>query len=209
MAKCIIEQGSTVTKDGPFWIVNGNRKISEKDFSTCKWIVSRGNPSKIVVQTQESKVQHQAAVETQDFVIEAPVPQVFHNENKPSGNSTQVIENSDLNEIATLLKYAGDNIWLAALILAYVLFKKYLERKEMSDSNLKEDLSKKCSDRHSGVSSELEKIRSDVADLRSEMDSGRTDLGIRVADIEYDVKSLKKRLRSKSEKSDLDDEKDL
>jgi hypothetical protein len=206
MSKCVIEQGSTVTKSGAFWIVNGTRKIPEKVFATCEWVTPTNESTRIVVQTTEENT---TPVLPQRVELPQEVPQELpQRETKPLVGA-KPMENSEINELESLLKYAGDNVWLVALIFAFVLGKKYLDKKETSDTKLKQDLSQQCGDRHSDVTKTVANLEKQITETRENTNEIKVGVEHRLAALEIETKSLKKKLKEKSENNTPSSQKDL
>lgn len=206
MSKCIIEQGSTITKSGAFWVVNGTRKIPEKVFPTCEWVAPTTKNTRIVIQTAEET---SAPVLPQSIEPVQGVPQTEPQVQPQAMTGVKPMENTDVNELESLLKYAGDNVWLVALIFAFVLGKKYLEKKETSDSKMKQDLSQQCGDRHSDVSKAVANLEKQIVETRENTNEIKVGVEHRLAALEVETKSLKKKLKEKSENNTANAQKDL
>lgn len=194
-----------MTKDGAFWVVNGTRKIPEKVFSTCVWVEPTTSETRIILRTSETntKTEVPASVE-----VQTPSPQV---EPQPPQAVVGVkpMENAEISEIETLLKYAGDNVWLVAAVFAFVLGKKYLDNKEKTDMKLKQDLSQQCGDRHTDVIKAVANIETQIKEVRQNVGETKVGLEHRLAAIEVDTKMMKKKLKEKSEKKEDSSTKEL
>jgi len=189
-----------ITREGNFWVIDGKTKVSDLD--QCKTLRSipksdvEAAPSEplspVVIQSPpQPVVQTQPIVQTQPVVQTQPIVQTQPVVQQPSQDPLEL-------DLVQVIRLAGDNVWLAALLVMAVLAKKYIDKLELSKAT-QEQLNSQCHERHQEALNQVGTINqglSNVTREAKELDSkARGELGKQMSDLEKRLLAVEMELR--------------
>ena len=148
---CIIKtKNPVITREGNLWVIDGKTKVA--DLSECKFV-------------HASK--EEAPLPTQQELPVVPItpqpPQVIQYQPQPAVQHQSVVQQPQQGlelDLLDVVRLAGDNVWLAAVLVIAFLGKKYLEKMDLANaavSALKGEIDTIASNASKQIDSLLEK----------------------------------------------------
>lgn len=174
---CTITPSSVITREGNLWVIDGKTKVS--DLSQCKTLKVKGSPEPEPAPSIPEPV-------VQPPVIVQQVPQqVQHTPmvQQPTQDGLEL-------DLVQVVKLAGDNVWLAAVLVAAVLAKKYIDKLDLSKAT-QEQLNSSCHQRHQEALTHVTSVSQGMDTLSKE--GKEADTKVR-ADLEKMMGDLEKRV---------------
>jgi len=179
---CTISPASVITREGNLWVIDGKTKVSDLD--QCKTLKS----------IPKSDVEAAPSEPLSPVVIQPPPQPIVQTQpivQQPSQDPLEL-------DLVQVIRLAGDNVWLAALLVMAVLAKKYIDKLELSKAT-QEQLNSQCHERHQEALNQVGTINqglSNVTREAKELDSKvRGELGKQMSDLEKRLLAVEMELR--------------
>jgi Skp family chaperone for outer membrane proteins len=164
---CVLTDSSVVVKEGKVWVVDGKYRV--KKLTECQIL---GEEKEANEEAPEAEAPAPAPAPT----LVSPPPAL---PTQPQGSTLVSSENQEFIE---LFKLVGGNAWLALVVVAYVLGKKYLEKMDLaqaSQAKLKEEISKQATETNTKIEAVSSKLDNVVA---TKIDHNKTELMSHIKD---------------------------
>lgn len=190
---CIIKtKNPVITREGNLWVIDGKTKVA--DLSECKFVHASKEEAPTPLEVTPITPQPTAPV-TPQVIQYQPPPQ---NHTQPMVQQPQQGLELDLLDVVRL---AGDNVWLAIVLVVGFLGKKYLEKMDIAQAaygTLKseiETLSNNASKQldtlttqQEGLSKKLDAVQSKTDSLQSKVDTDLSNLEKKLYAVEMELK---------------------
>lgn len=176
---CVIKtKNPVITREGNLWVIDGKTKVA--DLSECKFVHASKEEAPSVGNTEPVEVPVVAVTPQTYQPVSVPQQQPMVQQNTQGG---------DL-DLVQVVRLAGDNVWLAAVLVIAFLGKKYLEKMDLATaavSALKGEIDTIASNASKQIDSLLEK--QEAVSKKVEASSTEiTSLQKKIYEIEMEVK---------------------
>lgn len=192
---CVIKtKNPVITREGNLWVIDGKTKVA--DLSECKFVhaskeeapsVGNTEPVEVPVVAVTPQTYQPVSVPQQQPMVQQPMVQ-------------QNTQGGDL-DLVQVVRLAGDNVWLAIVLVVGFLGKKYLEKMDIAQATygtlkgeietLSNNASKQLdtlSTQQDGLSKKLDAVQSKTDALQSKVDTDLSNLEKKLYAVEMELK---------------------